>query len=149
MGIDGKDKKKAGNLLILKGRSIVPGIKEGEAIVLTRSFSAFGGIDPFTGRIIEKNHPQKGESVRKKILIFSNGKGSSGFSLYFHMLSIRRNAPEAMIINRVNSLTALAAVVTNIPTIGGPFEMNPMAVIKTGDQLHVDAIKGVVFKIKV
>ena len=90
--------------LILKGRCVVPGMKEGNTLVLTHSFSAFGGIDPFTGKIIESRHPQKGEIVRKKILIFPNGKGSSGFSLYFHILSVTGNAPKAMIINRINSL---------------------------------------------
>ena len=129
---------------------MVPGVKEGNALVLTHSFSAFGGIDPFTGKIIESRHPQKGEIVRKKILIFPNGKGSSGFSLYFHILSVTGNAPKAMVINRINSLTALAAVVGNVPTIGGPFnkKKNPLEVIKTGDRILVDATQGAIFKLK-
>lgn len=137
--------------ILLKGRPVVPGIKKGRALVLTRSFSAFGGINPFTSKIIEPRHPQKGELVKKKILIFPNGKGSSGFSLFFHMLGLTDNAPRAMIINRINSLTALAAVVANIPTVGGPFELNkdPLANIKTGDKIMVDAIKGLVFKLSV
>lgn len=135
--------------LLLKGRPVVPGIKKGRALVLIRSFSAFGGINPLTSKIIEARHPQKGELVRKKILIFPNGKGSSGFSLYFHILSLTDNAPRAMIINKVNSLTALAAVVANIPTVGGPFELNKdqLAQIKTGDKIMVDATKGLVLKI--
>ncbi|MHA1130609.1 MAG: aconitase X swivel domain-containing protein [Candidatus Helarchaeota archaeon] len=135
---------------ILKGKRVVPGVKQGNAIVLTRSFSAFGGIDPFTSQIIESRHPQKGEKVKGKVLIFPNGKGSSGFSLYFHILSMMGNAPRAMIINRVNSLTALAAVVCNIPTIGGPFDKgkNLIELIRTGDKILVDATNGNVYKIR-
>jgi predicted aconitase with swiveling domain len=135
--------------LLLKGRCVVSGTKKGIALVLTKSISAFGGIDPYTSRIIESRHPQKGDLVKKKILIFPNGKGSSGFSLYFHIMSITGNAPLAMIIGRLNSLTALAAVVANIPTIGGPYEMNknPVETIKTGEKILVDASEGIVYKI--
>ncbi len=133
--------------LILEGRCIVPGEKKGTALVCTRALSAAGGIDLTNGRIIEARHPQKGENVRKKILIFPNGKGSSGFSLIFHVLSLTGNAPRAMIINRVNSLTALGAVAGDIPTIGGPFKKNPSDLIKSGDKILLNATKGLIFKI--
>jgi predicted aconitase with swiveling domain len=135
--------------LILKGRCIVPGIKTGVALVCTRALSAAGGIDPNTGKIIETRHPQKGEFVKRKILIFPNGKGSSGFSLIFHVLSLMGNAPKAMIIGKINSLTALAAVAGNIPTVGDPFdtEKNPLKIIKTDDKIQVDATNGLIFKI--
>ncbi len=134
--------------LILKGRCALPGVKKGKALVCSRALSAAGGIDPATGVIIESRHPQKGENVKRRILVFPNGKGSSGFSLIFHALSLTGNAPKAMIINRINSLSALAAVVADIPTIGGPFEeaKNPIEIIKTGDRILVDATKGEVFK---
>jgi predicted aconitase with swiveling domain len=134
--------------LILIGRSIVPGIKKGIALVCTRALSAAGGIDPGTGEIIETRHPQKGENIRKKILIYPNGKGSSGFSLIFHALALTGNAPKAMIVEKINSLTALAAVTGNIATIGDPFKDNkkPVDVIKTGEEILVDAKQGKVFK---
>ncbi|MHA1298216.1 MAG: aconitase X swivel domain-containing protein [Candidatus Helarchaeota archaeon] len=137
-------------ILILKGRSVVPGLKKGKALVCIRALSAAGGIDPNTGIIIESRHPQKGENVKKKILIYPNGKGSSGFSLIFHALSLLGRAPKAMIINRLNSLSALAAVVGNIPTICGPFEggKNPLDVIKNDEKLLVDANKGLVYRIE-
>jgi len=142
--------RKSEKELILQGRCVVPGTKAGTALVLTRSISAFGGINPYTSKIIESRHPQKGEDVKKKILIFPNGKGSSGFSLYFHIISLLGNAPRAMIICRLNSLTALGAVVGNIPTIAGPFRegKDPLELIKTGDKILVDAISGNIFKIK-
>ncbi|NVM54254.1 MAG: DUF126 domain-containing protein [Candidatus Helarchaeota archaeon] len=150
MGTDGNDREEAGRITILKGRSVVPGVKKGTALVCTRALSAAGGIDPTSGIIIEARHPQKGENVRKKILIFPNGKGSSGFSLIFHALSLTGNAPRAMIINRINSLSALAAVVANIPTIGGPFKdaRNPIEIIQNGEKILVDASKGEIYKLE-
>jgi predicted aconitase with swiveling domain len=137
-------------ILLVKGRCVVPGMKEGIALVLSRSISAFGGIDPYTSKIVESRHPQKGEEVKRKILIFPNGKGSSGFSLYFHIMSLTGNAPRAMIISKLNSLTALAVVAGNIPTITGPFDedKNPLDLIKTGERILVDATQGQVFRIK-
>ena len=142
------DKIKKENFL-LKGKCIVPGIKKGFALVCTRALSAAGGIDPNTGLIIESRHPQKGETVKKKILIFPNGKGSSGFSLIFHALSLMGNAPKAMIIERNNSLTALAAVVGSIPTVSGPFNNNlsPDIVINTGNKILVNATEGKIYKL--
>ncbi len=141
-----KDKKL---IPILKGRCVVPGKKKGEALVCIRALSAAGGIDPNTGIIIESRHPQKGENVKKKILIYPNGKGSSGFSLIFHALSMLGRAPRAMIVGRLNSLTALAAVVGNMPTVCGPFEgnKNPFEMIKTGDKILVDSEKGLIYKL--
>ncbi|MHA1380052.1 MAG: aconitase X swivel domain-containing protein [Candidatus Helarchaeota archaeon] len=135
--------------IILKGKTVVPGVKKGNALVCTRALSAAGGIDPNTGIIIESRHPQNGQSVKKKILIFPNGKGSSGFSLIFHALSLFGKGPKAMIVGRLNSLTALASVVGNIPTICGPFDgdKNPLELIQTGEKILVDANNGLVYKI--
>lgn len=136
-------------ILILKGKCVIQGTKKGIALVCERGLSAAGGIDPKTGIIIESRHPQKGETIKKKILIFPNGKGSSGFSLIFHALSLFGNAPKAMIIDKLNSLTALAAVVGNIPTVSGPFETGVKAIkiIKTGDKIIVDATNGLIFRL--
>lgn len=150
MGKDIKNQDITHQNLILKGKCVVPGVKKGTALVCTRALSAAGGIDPTSGTIIEARHPQKGENIRKKILIFPNGKGSSGFSLIFHALNLTGNAPRAMIINRINSLSALAAVVADIPTIGGPFKdaRNPLEIIQSGEKLLVDASKGEIYKLE-
>ena len=136
--------------LILQGRCVVPGTKKGVALVCARALSAAGGIDPTTGIIIEARHPQKGQSVKRKILVFPNGKGSSGFSLIFHALTLTGNAPKALIVNKINSLTALAAVAGDLPTIGGPFAMNknPIKIIYTGEKILVEATQGAVYKIE-
>ena len=58
----------------MKGRTIYPGLAQGEAIVSTEPIGFYGGIDIKTGVVIEKGHPLEGKSVKDKILVFPCGK---------------------------------------------------------------------------
>jgi uncharacterized protein len=68
----------------LQGRKIYPGQAEGEALVTRMGISFFGGVDPESGRIVEKGHELEGETVSGKILVFPTGKGSTvgSYTLY-------------------------------------------------------------------
>jgi len=61
----------------LKGRIIYGEKAEGEALTTTQPISFYGGVDPNTGVIIEKGHELQGISVKDKILVFPQGKGST------------------------------------------------------------------------
>ncbi len=67
----------SGNL-ILRGRTVVPGAVEGEALVSHEPISGWGGIDPARGVIIERRHELYGVCFTGKILVFPSAKGSSG-----------------------------------------------------------------------
>ena len=41
----------------LKGRKVVGGVAEGEALVSSEAVSFYGGVDPETGIIIDHGHP--------------------------------------------------------------------------------------------
>ena len=49
--------------MILKGRKVMGGIAEGEALVSMDSVSFYGGVDPVTGIIIDPGHSNKGENI--------------------------------------------------------------------------------------
>src|SRR3972149_5044428 len=68
----------------LKGRTIYKGTGEGEALTTTQPISFYGGVDPNTGVVIEKGHELQGQSVKGKVLVFPNGKGSTvgSYTLY-------------------------------------------------------------------
>ena len=68
----------------LSGRKIFTGHVKGEALVSNEDISFFGGVDPDTGIVVEKDHPLKGISVTGKILVFPQGKGSTvgSYTLY-------------------------------------------------------------------
>ena len=55
--------------LTIKGRGVIDGIVEGEALVCPKSITGWAGIDPVTGIIKEHGHINRGKSIKQKILI--------------------------------------------------------------------------------
>lgn len=129
--------------IILRGRAIVGGCAEGEALVTHETISGWGGIDPMTGTIIETHHELRGVSFKDKVLVFPGAKGSSGWSNAFHMTRLTNSAPKAMVFNIMNTKIALGAVVTHAPSVTD-LDQDPLSVIETGDWVKVDGDRGVV-----
>jgi uncharacterized protein len=129
--------------IVLKGRKVVGGVTEGEALVTRDTISGWGGINPKDGSIIEMRHELRGQSFKDKILLFPGAKGSSGWSHYFHMARLSGAAPKAMLFTIMTTKMALGAVVTRAPAMTD-FDQDPFSVIETGDWVKVDADRGVV-----
>ncbi len=128
---------------VLHGRKVVSGYAEGEALVTKQTISGWGGINPIEGTIVERRHELKSQSFKDKVLVFPSGKGSSGWSMMFHISRLAGTSPKAMIIKEVNSLTALGAVVMHIPTMTG-VDKKPTEVVVTGDWVKVIADRGTI-----
>jgi predicted aconitase with swiveling domain len=129
--------------IILRGRCVVPGVSEGEALVTGQQISGWGGIDSRTGTIVETRHELRDISFAGKVLVFPGAKGSSGWSNAFHLTRTFGVAPAAMLFNEMTTKVALGAVVTRSPCMTD-FDQNPLDVIETGDWVRVDADQGVV-----
>ncbi|SCK53765.1 DUF126 domain-containing protein [Streptomyces sp. WMMB 322] len=127
--------------LELRGRTVVPGTAEGEALVSPETISGWGGIDPARGVIIERRHPLHGVSFAGKVLVFPGAKGSSGWAGFFQSTRLLGTAPLAMIYVTTTTKAALGAVVTRVPTVTG-LDQDPLTVIRTGDRVRVDADNG-------
>src|SRR5579872_6080815 len=132
-----------GAKIVLRGRGMVGGWTEGEALVTRQTISGWGGIDPMTGTVIETHHELRGVSFKDKVLVFPGAKGSSGWSNAFHMTRLTNSAPKAMVFNFMNTKIALGAVVMHVPAVTD-LDQDPMAVIETGDWVKVDGDRGVV-----
>jgi predicted aconitase with swiveling domain len=130
-------------MIELKGRGIVPGRVEGEALVSHETISGWGGIDPSTGTIIERRHELYGVSFTGKVLVFPGAKGSSGWSGFFQSTRLLGTAPLAMVFTTLSTKSALGAVVTRVPTVT-ELDRDPVEVIRTGDWVIVDGDRGVV-----
>jgi predicted aconitase with swiveling domain len=127
--------------LIMRGRTVVPGVAEGEALVSPEPISGWGGISPAEGTIIERRHPLCGVCFTGKVLVFPSAKGSSGWAGFFQATRLNRTAPLAMVIARISAKSALGAVVTRVPALT-ELDDDPCAVIATGDYVRVDADSG-------
>lgn len=133
----------AAERIILRGRKVVPGVAEGEALVTRDRISGWGGIDARTGTIVETRHELRGQSFAGKVLVFPGAKGSSGWSAAFHMARLMGTQPAAFLFNEMTSKMALGAVVTHSPSMT-EFDRDPLTVIETGDWVRVDADRGIV-----
>lgn len=127
----------------LKGRKVVGGCFEGEALVTRDRISGWGGIDPRTGTVIETRHELKGISFAGKVLVFPGAKGSSGWSSQFHIARLAGAAPGAMLFNEMTAKMGLGAVVVHAPALTD-FDEDPLLRIRTGDWVRVDADRGTV-----
>lgn len=129
------------SVIVLRGRKVVGGRAEAEALVTHERISGWGGIDPKTGSVIETRHPLRGVSFAGKVLVFPGAKGSSGWSSQFHIARLAGMAPAAMLFNEMTTKIALGAVVTHAPALTD-FDRDPLEVIETGDRVIVDADAG-------
>ena len=129
--------------IVLRGRKVVGGCAEGEALVTRQTISGWGGIDPMTGTIIETRHELRGQSFKDKVLVFPGAKGSSGWSNAFHMTRLTDSAPKALVFNQMTTKIALGAVVLHTPAVTN-LDQDPLDVIETGDWVKVDGDRAVV-----
>lgn len=119
----------------MKGRTISSGRAKGEAIVSREPIGFYGGIDPKTGVVIEKGHELEGKSVKDKILVFPQGKGSTVGSYVIYGLKKNGVAPAAIVNKETETIVATGVILAGIPCVDG-IDINK---IKTGDKLVVDA----------
>lgn len=103
--------------IVLRGRKVVGGVAEGEALVTRQTISGWGGVNPVKGVITETRHELKGVSYADKVLVFPGAKGSSGWSNAFHMSRLAGVAPRALVFNEMTTKAALGAVVMRAPSV--------------------------------
>jgi len=118
----------------LKGRIIYKGKAEAEALVTSMPISFYGGVDPNTGEVIEKDHELQGQSIKGKVLVFPQGKGSTVGSYTLYRLKKNGAAPAAMINRETETIVAVGAIISEIPFVD---KIN-VSKIKTGDNVKVE-----------
>ena len=129
--------------IVLRGRKVVGGRAEGEALVTRETVPGWGGVNPVQGVITETRHDLRGQTFKDKILVFRGAKGSSGWSAMYHIARLAGTAPKALVFNETTTKVALGAVVMRVPSVTD-LDQNPLDVIQTGDWVIVDADRGVV-----
>ena len=123
-----------------KGRTISKGAARGEALVTSMGISFFGGVDPHTGEVVEKDHELEGKSIAGKILAFPSGKGSTVGSYTLYQLKHNGKAPAAILNTECETITAVGCIIAEIPCI----DQIPIEKLETGQTVEVDGEKGTV-----
>jgi hypothetical protein len=118
----------------LKGRIIYKGKAQGEALVTSQPISFYGGVDPNTGVVTEKGHELQGQSVKGKILVFPQGKGSTVGSYTLYRMNKNGVAPAGIINKECETIIAVGAIISEIPTI----DKVDIYKIKTGNKISIE-----------
>ncbi len=129
--------------ITIKGRKVVGGTAEGEALIADERVSFWGGTDPTQGIVHEVGSKFEGKSFAGKVFIFRFTKGSSGTSAYINIAKRLGVAPAAIINTELDSLCVLGCAIADIPMMTD-LDQDPFAVIKTGDWIKLDADAGVI-----
>ncbi len=128
---------------VLRGRGISEGAAEGRALVSRQPISFYGGVNPSTGIVIEKNHELEGKCVKDKILVFPSGKGSTVGAYTIYQMRKKRTAPLAMINVETEGIIAAGCILAGIPLVD-MLNGDPIEDIKDDDLVYVDGEKGTV-----
>ena len=126
-----------------EGRLLVAGAARGHALVLDEPLSLWGGVDPATGKIIDRHHPQAGSNVAGAVLVMPWGKGSSSSSTVLAEAIRAGTGPVGIVLAEVDPIIALGAIVARelyaievpVVVVGG----DVLAGIRSGDELELRA----------
>ncbi|CAH0158701.1 hypothetical protein SRABI130_00965 [Pseudomonas sp. Bi130] len=95
----------------LTGRSLVAGAAEGALLFADIGLSFWGGVDPFTGEIIDRHHPLSGEHLAGRVLAIPSGRGScTGSSVLMELIS-NGHAPAALVLAEPDEILTLGVLV--------------------------------------
>jgi predicted aconitase with swiveling domain len=96
--------------------------------------SFYGGVNPDTGEVVERGSELAGESVKGRVLVFPNGKGSTVGSYVLYRLAKNGVAPAAIVNAKCETIVAVGAIISEIPCV----DMVDVGRIKPGAMVRVD-----------
>lgn len=132
--------------IVLRGKKVVGGVAEGEALVSKIPLMGWGNVDERRGFTVERNHPLYEVPFKGKVLVFPEPRGSGGFVSYGRTRNFGTN-PAAFIYQKGCAITIWAAMNAKVPTVT-ELDQNPVDIIETGDYVIVNGDEGIVEIIK-
>ena len=129
--------------MILRGRRVMGGVAEGEALVSVEPVSFYGGVDPETGCVTEPGHCCCGENISGKVFVFPTGKGSTVGSYVIYRMKKLGTAPAAIVNVETEAIIATGCVISDIPLVD-KLDGDPLKAMRTGMRVRVKADEGIV-----
>lgn len=126
-----------------RGHVLAAGTASGPALVLEAPLSFWGGVDPRTGLITDRHHPQHGQRVTGRVLLLPAGRGSSSSSSVLAEAIRLGTAPLALLLREADEILVLGALVAeHLYGRSCPLLVLPEAAyraVMTGDRVAVRA----------
>lgn len=113
----------------------------GRTLILDEGLSLWGGMDPATGELIDRHHPQRGAVLTDRVVVMPSGRGSSSSASVLAESVRAGTAPVAIVLGEPDLILSIGATVAEelygvvVPVIVlGPHEL---ASIREGEEVHV------------
>lgn len=94
-----------------EGRQLAGGAAAGPVLVLDEPLSMWGGLDPATGAIVDRRHPQLGATVAGRVLVMPHGRGSSSAASVLAEALRAGAGPAAIVLREADEILAVGALV--------------------------------------
>ena len=115
--------------------TLAPGRGGGTPLLLEEPLSFWGGLDPTTGRIIDRWHPKAGARVAGRVLMMPAGRGSSSGSATLAEAIRLGVGPAAILLLKRDAIVIVGALVA--AELYG--RLRPVALITAGDWARLGA----------
>ena len=123
----------------LEARVLVGGSAHGRAVVLDEPLSLWGGMDPATGRVIDRRHPRLGTELAGRVLVMPAGRGSSSSSSVLAEAVRAGTAPAAILLYEADPILVLGSVVAReLYGRAIPVAVVPPRAVADGEQVRID-----------
>ncbi|MCX8183330.1 MAG: DUF126 domain-containing protein [Crenarchaeota archaeon] len=132
--------------MILKVKVINTGFAKGALLISRQPISFFGGVDPSTGVIVEKNHPLEGVNLCRRILAVPSSKGSTVGSYVIYGLAKRGVAPSGVILGQEDNIISAGAILGGIPVVLADMR-KILSSFENGETVILDARRGRILRL--
>jgi predicted aconitase with swiveling domain len=129
-------------ILVRCHKGIGPAVT-GTVLVAADNFSARYDLDRTKGVFSRPSHKLAGQSYVDRILVLDTAKGGVATAWMLHEMASRGIVPRALIFNRVNPILAQGAAFGGVALVDR-FESDVTRIFRTGDELRVDPVAGLV-----
>jgi predicted aconitase with swiveling domain len=121
---------------------------KGEVLITRGKISFLGDIDQKTGEVMGSDLDIRGENIKNKVFIFSEGRGSTVGSNVLYGLARNNLAPKLIATEKTELITISGAIYGEIPMITN-LSSEVFESLKTGDMVSATIIDGICLFTKV
>lgn len=97
----------------IKALVLNAGTVSASALVLNDPLSFWGGFDPKTGEILDRHHPQAGQSVAGTVMVIPASRGSAGTPAGVAESIRRGSGPAAVVLGETDVNITIGAMVAD------------------------------------
>ncbi len=95
---------------MIRATTLAPGAAEGAPLLLQEPLSFWGGLDPKTGLVIDRWHPQAGLNIAGRVLLMPAGRGSSSGSASLAEAIRLGVGPAAILLKKRDAIVIVGAL---------------------------------------